>query len=180
MAMNFGIGNLIGKDATLRRKMWREAATHYGTPGCKYYEFQEGGRQFTIHGEIHGVYKDPIDLPIILLSQPEQETALRMGWITETEGNSVAQRAQLPYDTPGLCPGCKLAIPYLGREGCQTPQGGTEYNMFKITAIHSIARYPESWVVDLAVDVTDDAKLDIRKQLKPKSNYKYLKVDENS
>lgn len=179
MAINYNVGNLIGKDATIRRKMWREAASMFGTPGCKYYSFKENTRRFTDYGEVLGEYKDPIDLPIIFLSQAEQETALQRGWITEVEGSSIAERAQVPYDTPDLVVGCKISVPYFGKEGDETSQGGTDYNMFRIVAIHTIPRYPESKVVELAVDQENSAKIFIDKQLNPNNNYHFLNVNEN-
>lgn len=179
MAINYNVGNLIGKDAVIRRKMWKEAASMFGTPGCKYYSFKENTRTFTNYGEVRGEYKDPIEIPIILLTQIEQETALQRGWITEVEDSSVSRRAQLPYDTPDLVVGCKLAIPYFGNEGDETPQGGTNYEMFRITAIYNIPRYPESRVVDLAVDQENSAKIFINKQLNPDNNYHFLNVNQN-
>lgn len=171
------VSNLIGKDAILKIKEWNEMAKLLGMPGCKYMYILPETKHFSIHGEIAGTYSDPIDIPLIWMEVPDQETANTLGWVSELPDDK-PYIAQIPYDTINLCVGCRLSVPYAGDSRVDGECG--ESKVFRITRVYTISRYPNCRMVQLAPEfesklITDIADLPENKD----KNYNYLKINQN-
>lgn len=133
------MGQLIGNDSTLLRKMFKEVAKLLGVE-CLYCEIKDSTKKYDVHGGLEGYYKDPIPMDIIFEENPRQKTLKRLGWFSEDSENKPII-AQLPYDAPGLQRGCLLLIP---------AAINGEYKPFRITEISNGIVYPDSFYVKLA------------------------------
>lgn len=171
-------GNLVGKDAKLKRNEWKEMAKLYGMPGVTYQHFVPGTKSFSIHGEVQGEYANPISIPMIWIDVPDQETATTYGWISELPDDK-PYLVQLPYDTPNLEGGCRLWIPFVGDSMVDDETGDPK--PFRITRTYVSSRFPNCRMCQLAPEfiskiITD--KMDTEES--QSKNYSYLKVDQNS
>ena len=140
-------GNLTQKDAILKREEWKEMARMMGMPGVKYQYIIPGTEHYTSHAELRGTYSELVDIPMLWIEVPDEETANNLGWLSVLE-NDKPYLAQLPYDTPHLKIGCRLSIPFVGDSQVEGEDGEPE--IFRITRTYVNSRFPNCRMVQLA------------------------------
>ncbi len=99
------------------------------------------GDQKTIHSEPNMPMSNPMQLDIIFMENPTQDTLKKHGWTVEI-GEQKPVVAQVPYDTPNLQRYSRFIIPPVGTI--------VDSRVFEVTAISSILEYPDCWTVRLA------------------------------
>lgn len=131
---------------------------------CKLHGWHVGyqfplGDQKTIHSEPNMPMSNPIDLDIIFIENPTQDTLKKHGWTVEI-GEQKPVVAQVPYNTPHLQRYSRFIIPPVGTI--------VDARIFEVTAISSILEYPDCWTVRLAP---------VYKTIQENNDYTNLNVD---
>lgn len=158
------MGTLVGRDAEIYRKFFKEQAKLLGVTVQYQYPID---MEFTVHGQENPKgYSDPIDMDVIFDQSPKLKTLRKLGWNSEDPSDK-PYIIQIPYDAPNLQKGCLITIP--------APLPLSPSRVFKITDITVDQVLPDSWYCKVA------PKLDQMNAIKP-DNYSdkpnsFIRVD---
>lgn len=133
------MGLLTQKDSTIFRKFFKEMAKLRGISVVYQYPID---MNFTIYAEEDPRgFSEEIKMDIIFTENPKVTTLRKYGWVSQLPEDK-PYMAELPYDAPNLCKGCRISI--------FPPLPLAPKRVFVITDIQANLEFPDSWVCKLA------------------------------
>lgn len=133
------MGQLTKKDSTIFRQFFKEMAKLRGIEVIYQYPID---MNFTIYAEEDPKgFSEDIPIDIIFDENPKVTTLRKYGWISQTPDDK-PYLAQLPFDAPNLCKGCRISI--------QPPLPLADIRVFVITDIKANLEFPDNWMCKLA------------------------------
>ena len=133
------MGLLTRHDATLFRSFFKEMAKLRGIHVIYQYPID---MKFSNYAEEDPTgFSEDIPMDIVFEENPKMTTLRKYGWVTEIPDDK-PYIAQLPYDAPNLCKGCRILIP--------SPFPTNPHRTFVITEITANLEFPDSWVCKVA------------------------------
>lgn len=133
------MGLLTQKDSTIFRKFFKEMAKLRGISVAYQYPID---MNFTIYAEEDPKgFSEEIKMDIIFTENPKVTTLRKYGWVSQLPEDK-PYMAELPYDAPNLCKGCRISI--------FPPLPLAPKRVFVITDIQANLEFPDSWVCKLA------------------------------
>ena len=133
------MGLLTNTDATIFRQYFKEMAKLIGISVIYQYPID---MQFSIYAEEDPKgFSEEIPMDIVFDENPKMNTLRKYGWVSETPDDK-PYIAQVPFDAPNLCKGCRISIP--------PPFPLGEPRIFVVTAISADLQFPDCWACRIA------------------------------
>lgn len=159
------MGKLTRKDSTMFRSFFKEMAKLRGISVIYQYPID---MEFTVYAEeTPKGFSENIPMDIIFTENPKTTTLRKYGWVSEIPDDK-PYIAELPFDAPNLCKGCRVSIP--------APEPLCSNRVFVITDIQSNLEFPDSWICKLAPVLFDKTSPDKIAEYADKNNV-FLNVD---
>lgn len=159
------MGLLTQQDSIIYREFFKEMARLRGIHVVYQYPID---MNFTIYAEENPKgFSQEIGMDIIFEENPKMTTLRKYGWVYQKPEDK-PYLAQLPFDAPNLCAGCRISI--------IPPLPLASKRAFVITEIQSNLEFPDSWMCKLA-PVFFKKQTEKLEQYKDKNNV-FMNVDD--
>lgn len=132
MAYKGDYGVLLNQNTKLHRRYFNEMVKLIGIQVL--YKAPMGNKHYNLQSELVSSYEDPIKVGCVFEEHLTQQTAKKLGWISELTES--AALIHVPYDLPGLQVGALFIIP--------SAYDNTRSRTFRVTKLSAIMVFPAS------------------------------------